>query len=86
MQVGSNGASSFVTIDGAELGLNTDKDFSVQFWIRTTIDSRKKMVVLSQKVFLDNSLASQKQKGWAFGVFKRHLVVEYRLRKKTVDL
>ncbi len=68
LQIDATDAPKFVAIDDAKLNLDFKKDFSFQFWIRTTAGSDKKFVVLSQKKFPDNSLASQKQTGWAFGV------------------
>lgn len=48
--------------------MNRGEDFSVQYWVRTTIDSERRIVLLSQKEFADNSLASQKGQGWVFCV------------------
>lgn len=46
--------------------LDYEHDFSVQFWINTTISPDKKTVILSDKDFSDISLSSQKNPGWAF--------------------
>ena len=43
-----------------------DRDFSVEFWMRTEAAPDQRFVVLSQKDFGDNSLASQKNPGWVF--------------------
>jgi len=59
---------AFLTFDRANLPFGSSHDFSVQFWIRTVVDSGRQFVLLSQKEFVDNSLASQKQAGWVFYV------------------
>jgi exonuclease III len=64
----SSSPASTLTLDGGPLPFARTSDFSVQFWIRTTADPGRRMVVLSQKEFADNSLASQKQAGWVFHV------------------
>ncbi|MFC1782878.1 endonuclease/exonuclease/phosphatase family protein [Planctomycetota bacterium] len=55
---------AFLKFDSQNLPFNRTKDFSVQFWIKTTMDSKKPFVILSQKEYIDNSLASQKKAGW----------------------
>lgn len=40
------------------------KDFSISFWVRTTLPAEQSAVLLSQKEFGDRSLASQKSPGW----------------------
>ena len=55
-----------VQLLGGKHSVPTDRDFSIQFWIRTIADDDQRFVVLSQKAFADNSLASQKQAGWLF--------------------
>lgn len=68
-RVGSDRLPTFATVGlGRNLVLNTESDFSIVFWIRTTVDSKQRFVVLSQKQIPDNSLQSQKLSGWAFGV------------------
>ncbi len=57
-----------LTLDRGDLGLDSRHDSSVQFWIRTEADASRRFVVLSQKEFADDSLASQKQPGWVFYV------------------
>ena len=57
-------ASTFLTLPLASLG--SGSDFSIRFWVRSDADSDRRFVVLSQKKFADNSLASQKTPGWAF--------------------
>ena len=52
-----------------EIGsLGSDDDFSLRFWIRTEAAAERRFVLLSQKEFGDNSLASQKNPGWVFYV------------------
>lgn len=43
-------------------------DFSVLFWVRTTMPSDSRAVVLSTKDLSSNSLKSQKQQGWSFSI------------------
>ncbi len=64
----SEDPSAFLTLDREGLPFASSHDFSVQFWIRTAVDSGEKFVVLSQKEFIDNSLGAQKQSGWVFFV------------------
>jgi exonuclease III len=59
-------SSPFLALDLANLPLGSGQDFSIQFWMRTVVGSDQQFVALSQKDFVDNSLASQKNKGWAF--------------------
>jgi exonuclease III len=58
----------FFSLPAEALPFHVDRDFSVQFWMRTEAESGRRFVVLSQKDFPDNSLASQKQPGWVFYV------------------
>ena len=64
LRVGAAGRVTLQTPSGAELALDRDNDFSVQYWVRTTAGPGQRMVVLSHKDFPDNSLRSQKQPGW----------------------
>lgn len=41
-----------------------ENDLTVQFWIKTEMNSKQSTVLLSQKEFPDKSLASQKNPGW----------------------
>ena len=69
LTVGTGSLPSSATIDiGDEFSLNAKHDFSIEFWIRTTARADQRFVVLSKKTIPDNSLQSQKQKGWAFRV------------------
>ena len=70
LSLSSNGPLSFLTLDNKNLQFDTKKDFSVQFWIKTTMDSNKAAVILSQKDFPDNSLASQKNAGWVLYFYR----------------
>ncbi len=60
--------AAFLTIDPTSLPFRNDQDFSVQFWMRTTEESDRQFVVLSQKEFAEKSLTSQKGSGWVFYV------------------
>ncbi len=55
---------SYLKSDSSSLPFKNDRDFSVQFWVKTTMDSEKPFVMLAQKECKDNSLASQKKAGW----------------------
>ena len=68
LALGAEPMLSSLTLASEQLLLSSSQDFSVQFWIRTVVDSGRQFVVLSQKTFEDNSLASQKQPGWVFYV------------------
>jgi endonuclease/exonuclease/phosphatase family metal-dependent hydrolase len=63
---GSGSPSAYLTFDPGDLPFERTRDFSVQFWMRTEAGSERQFVVVSQKEFPDNSLASQKQPGWVF--------------------
>ncbi len=63
---GKHGTNLRVPIESVELGCL--HDFSVQFWVRTTMHSESRGVVLSTKDLADNSLDSQKLRGWAFSI------------------
>lgn len=67
LSLSSEDPLAFLTLDRANLPFGTSHDFSVQFWIRTVVEGQP-FVVLSQKEYVDNSLASQKQSGWVFYV------------------
>ncbi len=62
------GPLSYLTLIGEALKCDKSKNFSVQFWIKSTQDSDKPFVILSQKEFADRSLASQKEPGWVLFV------------------
>ena len=66
LRLRSGDAAAGLTIEGMGLTANANRDFSVQYWIRTTADSDSRMVLLSQKDTKNNSLASQKVPGWVF--------------------
>jgi exonuclease III len=68
LSLSSENPLAFLTLDGANLPFGISHDFSVQFWMRTVVDSHRQFVVLSHKEFSDNSLASQKEAGWVFYV------------------
>jgi hypothetical protein len=69
LHVTGDQASSSLVIDPTSLPLDGDREFSVQFWIRTEAEAGRDFAVLSKKEFPDNSLASQKNPGWVFHVF-----------------
>ena len=62
--INSGDARGYISVDNGNLQLGSDRDFSIQFWIRTTMDPARPFVILSQKEFPDNTLASQKNPGW----------------------
>ncbi len=66
LSLNTDDSSALLRLDRENLPFDRSKDFSVQCWIRTTMDAEERTVVLSQKAFADNSLASQKQLGWVF--------------------
>ena len=66
LSLSSAGSPTLLTVSRDGLPFARGDDFSVQYWVRTTADSNRRMVVLSDKDFADNSLASQKQAGWVF--------------------
>jgi endonuclease/exonuclease/phosphatase family metal-dependent hydrolase len=67
MRIGRENASTLVTLPDVA-SLDPDRDYSVRFWIRTEAEAGQRFVVLSQKEFEDNSLASQRNAGWVFYV------------------
>ena len=68
LRLAPEGPSTFLTL-APDLGsLDADRDFSVRFWLRTDAEPDRRFVVLSNKEFYDNSLASQKNAGWVFYV------------------
>jgi hypothetical protein len=62
----ASAASSMIEFMDDSLGCQQGQSFSVKFWLRTTAAEDARMLVLSNKLFQDNSLASQQQAGWAF--------------------
>lgn len=60
----SNELGGLVTIAKKNLTFDKSSNFSIQFWIKTSMNSQKPFVILSQKEFSDKSLASQKKSGW----------------------
>jgi len=45
---------------------DVNKDFTIQFWVKSKISSDQATILLSNKKFPDRSLISQKRQGWAF--------------------
>jgi exonuclease III len=68
LKLGGEDGSVAFSLPAEALPTGVGQDFSVQFWMRTAAESGRRFVVLSQKAFPDNSLASQKHPGWAFFV------------------
>jgi endonuclease/exonuclease/phosphatase family metal-dependent hydrolase len=66
LSFGSDDATTFLTLPSDLGSLGSDADFSVTFWIKTDAEDDRRYVLLSQKEFDDNSLASQKNAGWVF--------------------
>ena len=66
LSLNTDDSSALLRLDRENLPFDRSEDFSVQCWIRTTMDAEERTVVLSQKAFADNSLAAQKQSGWVF--------------------
>ncbi len=58
--------TSRLTCGVDDLPLDGTDDFSIQFWVRTTVGSDQRMVFVSKKDFRSNSVYSQKRPGWAF--------------------
>ena len=72
--------SSVLTIGTENLPLGSSQDFSVQFWIRTVVDTGRQFVVLSQKDVQGQQPGFTK--GARVGVLclGRHLGLEYGFR------
>ena len=63
LTIGSRELPPFATVRLAEnLKLNTENDFSFEFWVRTTTNESNRFVVLSKKDIPDNSLASHNKR------------------------
>jgi exonuclease III len=57
-------SSPVLPINSKSIQFDTKSDFSVQFWIRTTMDAKKPFVIISHKEFKNNDIASQRNAGW----------------------
>lgn len=57
---------SLIRVPVHQTELDSRHDFSVQFWVRTTMPSHQRGVLLSTRDLPDNSIAAQKKQGWAF--------------------
>jgi exonuclease III len=66
LRIRSEDASGMLTLKNEALRMVPGKDFSVEFWVKTSMDPGKTAVILSQKKFPDNSIASQRDRGWVF--------------------
>ena len=68
LSFGPENPTTFLTLPPDLARFGSEDDFSVRFWIRTEADADRRFVLLGQKDFEDNSLASQKTAGWVFYV------------------
>ena len=68
LRLGPEDSSALLALPFDPVLFGPAEDFSVQFWIKTTVGSDRRFVALSQKEFNDNSLDSQKNAGWVFYV------------------
>ncbi len=66
LKLGAGEMNGALTIKNELLKLHPDKDFSVRFWIKTSMESSKSSTILAQKKFPSKSLESQKNAGWVF--------------------
>jgi endonuclease/exonuclease/phosphatase family metal-dependent hydrolase len=64
----SGDSAPFLTLPIGAATLNSGNDFSLTFWVQTEAENDERFVILSNKQFEDNSLASQKNAGWVFYV------------------
>ena len=64
----SSRRSSVTALPFERLRFSGKQDFSIEFWVRTGIDSSQQIFLLGNKSMPDLSLRSQKKAGWFFGV------------------
>lgn len=57
-----------ISFESSKLKLDNKHDFSIQFWINSSMERNQRAIFLSTKRIWDNSLAAQKQAGWSLGV------------------
>lgn len=69
LKISPTKAEEILPLNNQMLLFGPEKDFSVQFWIKTTMAANKPAVILSQKEFHSTSLASQKNAGWVFFLY-----------------
>jgi len=55
----------YLELECDKLQFDSKNDFSVQFWIKNVMEPEKPTVIMTQKSMKNNSLASQKESGWA---------------------
>jgi exonuclease III len=55
-----------IEVDKSLLQLNTQQDYSVQFWVKTKMPASYTMPLVSQKNIMNTSLSEQKKPGWLF--------------------
>ena len=68
IRLGPDGTANSLILPGDLPSLDPSSDFTVRFWVRTDANDGRRFVLLSDKEFPDNSLASQKNAGWVFYV------------------
>lgn len=69
IRFGSETEQAFLQYVTESLKLDDGHDFSLHFWVRTTMPSHQRAIILSTKDFPDCSLTSQKAQGWTWGLF-----------------
>ena len=63
-------ANTKIQVESPELTFNGKDNFSVQFWVKSSMSDSQKAFMLGSKQIQDNSLWSQKKAGWFFGTSK----------------
>lgn len=66
IRISNPDVASFLNFSASGCKFGNEHDFSIRFWVRTTMSSDKRCILVSNKAVPDNSLGSQKSKGWAF--------------------
>jgi exonuclease III len=66
LKLGSDDESFSFSVLAETLPLRVDRDFSVQFWMRTDAESSRRFVLLSTKEFSENNVPAQRGSGWTF--------------------
>ncbi len=66
LELGTADGSVFFTLPAEALPIRVDRDFSVQFWMRTDAESGRRFVLLSTKEFPENNVPAQRGSGWTF--------------------
>lgn len=68
IRLGVQGFTDVIELKDPSHHFSAKKCFTVQFWVKTAMESSASAVILSQKAFGSKSLASQKNPGWVFYV------------------